>query len=361
MDKSRKTFGRRCAIKKIALGIAALATALSSKPSKASSAQRIIVRDAGGTEAEIFKDIFYKPFQKATGIEVASVTSEHEPSAQIRAMVENNKLFWDIAAISSRAVLSLTARDKVYLEKHELENDRFVSLMPSQFRSPYSVGVNVYTTVLAYRKDAFKGRPLPETWKDFWNVKDFPGRRALRRHPCATIEMALMADGVAAENIYPLDLDRAFRSLDRIKPHISVWWTSAAQTEQLLQSGEVDLLPVWIVRAYMAMKAGAPVGFSWKQHIYDCGEWAILKGSSNIQACRQFIQFASNPERQASLAAYGGYGPPTPDAFQYIDSKQKTDLLTYPKNLQKGIRSNDLYWLKHQEEIMERFNQWMLN
>lgn len=348
-------------MKKIAIGIAALTTSFSSTFSKAGSAQRIIVRDAGGTEAEIFKDIFYKPFQKATGIEVVGVTSEHEPSAQIRAMVENKKLFWDIASISSRAVLSLTASDKVYLEKHELENDRFISLVPAQFRSPYSVGVNVYTTVLAYRKDAFKGRRIPETWKDFWNVKDFPGRRALRRHPFATIEAALMADGVVAENIYPLNLDRAFRSLDKIKPHIDVWWTSAAQTEQLLQSGEVDLLPVWIVRAYMAMKAGAPVGFSWKQHIYDCGEWAILKGSPNIKACRQFIQFASDPKRQALLATYGGYGPPTPDAFQYIDSKQTTELLTYPNNLQKGIRSDNLYWLKYQEEIIERFNQWMLS
>jgi len=343
-------------MKKIALGMAAFTTPLSF----ASSKPRITVRDAGGTEAEIFNDVFYKPFQKKTGIEVVSVTSEHEPSAQIRAMVENQKLFWDIAAISSRAVLSLTAGKKVYLEKHGLEHDPIVSLISPQFRSPYSVGVNVYTTVLAYREDAFKDRPAPQTWLDFWDIKNFPGRRAMRRHPFAMIEAALMADGVSAENIYPCDLDRAFRSLDKIKPHIDVWWTSAAQTEHLLKSGEVDLIPVWIVRAYMAAKAGAPVAFSWKQHIYDCGEWAILKGSLNIKACQQFIRFASHPEQLALLARYGGYGPPAPNTFKYIDSEQATHLLTYPNNLEKGIRSDDLFWLKHQEKVIDRFNRWML-
>ncbi len=358
-------YARREMLKKMAsLGSAVVCAPFVITPSKGAAQeqkkQRIVVRDAGGTQSQIFNDIFYQPFQKATGIEVVGVTSEHEPFAQIMAMVENKKLFWDIAVISSGAILTLTAGGKTYLEKNGLEDDPIVSLISPQFRSPYGVGVNAYTVVLAYRKDAFKNRPIPQTWRDFWDVKNFPGRRAMRRHPFAMIEAALIADGVSTENIYPCDLDRAFRSLDKIKPHINVWWNSAAQTEHLLQSGEVDLIPVFIIRAYMAIKAGAPVAFSWKGHIYDCAEWAILKGSSNIEACREFIRFASHPERLALLAQYDGFGPPAPSVFKYVDSKQAKNLLTYPTNLGKGIRSNNQYWLEHHAKVIERFNQWML-
>ncbi|WP_246504639.1 extracellular solute-binding protein [Bradyrhizobium agreste] len=81
--------------------------------------------------------------------------------------------------------------------------------------SPYGVGTNVYTTVLAYRTDAFKGRKAPQSWADFWNVSEFPGRRAVRKHPFDTIEEALMGAGTPAAQVYPCDLDKAFASLDK--------------------------------------------------------------------------------------------------------------------------------------------------
>ena len=43
--------------------------------------------------------------------------------------------------------------------------------------SPYGVGTNVYTTVLAYRSDAFKGRKAPQSWADFWNFYYIPETR----------------------------------------------------------------------------------------------------------------------------------------------------------------------------------------
>ena len=123
-----------------------------------------------------------------------------------------------MAKISQPAILMLTEGGKVYLEKHGLESDPVVATIPKQYMSPYGVGNNVYTTVLAYRTDAFKGRRAPASWADFWNVKDIPGRRGLRKHPFDTIEEALMADGVATDKVYPCDIDRALASLDKIKP-----------------------------------------------------------------------------------------------------------------------------------------------
>lgn len=360
-DKKPSLTDRRKAIKKITLSTAAMLSApfVWTSARGSSTQKKIVVRDSGGFYTEAFRKIFYAPFTAKTGIEVVSVTSPPEPIAQVRTMVESKHLLWDIAALSHRAVKTLTA-DGIFLERHGLEQDAVVSSIPAQFMSPYGVGSNVYSTVLAYRVDKFKGPQAPKSWKDFWDVKNFPGRRSLRNHPFDTIEAALMASGVAAEKVYPCDLDRAFKSLDKIKSHIAVWWAYGAQTEQLLKNDEIDLILIWTGRVQEAINAGVPVKVVWDQHIYKCESWAILKGTPNLEACRQFIKFVSEPKRQALLAPLG-VGPVHSGAFEYIvDPEQKKRLPTYPDNLKKGICTDATYWLKAQKEAMERFNHWIL-
>lgn len=73
------------------------------------------------------------------------------------------------------------------------------------------------------------------SWADFWNVKKFPGRRALRRDALWTIEAAVKADGVKDSKSYPIDVERAFRNPDRIEPHIKTWWADNSQAQQLTE------------------------------------------------------------------------------------------------------------------------------
>ena len=80
-------------------------------------------------------------------------------------------------------------------------------------------------------------------------------------------ETLLLADGVPADKLYPLDLDRAFKKLDEIKPHITVWWTSGAQSAQLLNDGEVDMVMAWNGRVSALTKEGAKVAFTYNQGI----------------------------------------------------------------------------------------------
>ena len=72
-------------------------------------------------------------------------------------------------------------------------------------------------------------------------MKAFPGPRSLENSPKGNLEFALLADGVAPDKLYPLDVDRAFKKLDQIKHHIPVWWTNGAQHVQLLIDGEVSM------------------------------------------------------------------------------------------------------------------------
>lgn len=350
---------RRTALKTAVAGAAAVAFPFVWTPSRAAN-KRIVVRDDGGIYTKAYGAVYYRPFTAKTGIEVIGVQANAEPTAQIKSMVEAGSYTWDMAKISQPAILLLTSGGKVYLEKHGLESDPVIAKIPKQYMSPYGVGTNVYTTVLAYRTDAFKGRKAPESWADMWNVKDFPGRRALRKYPFDTIEEALMADGVPTSQVYPCDFDRAFKSLDKIAKQVQVWWTTGAQVEQMLGSGEVDMVSTWVSRAQSAIANGAKVGIVWNQNIWGCDNWSILKGTPNADACREFIKFASDPKRQAELVKYFQAGVTQPEAFNYIKPDAAKECPTYPANIKNGLHIDARFWQEKQSVALERFNQWIL-
>src|SRR5215813_6795383 len=78
----------------------------------------------------------------------------------------------------------------------------------------YSLGTN-----LVYRKDKFPNGG-PQSWADFWDVKKFPGSRCLYDRSFSCLAFALLADGVPTDKLYPMDVDRAFRKMSELKPHI---------------------------------------------------------------------------------------------------------------------------------------------
>jgi putative spermidine/putrescine transport system substrate-binding protein len=322
--------------------------------------RRIVVRDDGGIYTKAYGAVYYRPFTEKTGIEVVGVQANAEPVAQIKSMVDTKSYTWDMAKISQPAILLLTTQGKVYLEKHGLENDAVIKSIPAQYMSPYGVGTNIYSTVLAYRTDAFKGKKAPNSWADFWNVKDFPGRRAVRKHPFDTLEEASMSSGTPTSQLYPLNLDKAFAKLDELKPKVDVWWTSGAQCEQMLKSGEVDMIATWVSRPQSAMADGAPVQIVWNQNLWGVDNWSILAGTPNADACREFIKFASDPKRMASLVEYFPAGVTQPEAFKYIKADVAKNCPTYADNIRNGVQINAKYWLDNQAAVTERFNGWIL-
>jgi putative spermidine/putrescine transport system substrate-binding protein len=350
---------RRRALKAAVTGVGALAAPAVLQFARAQS-KRIVVRDDGGIYTKAYGAVYYKPFTEKTGIEVVGVQAAAEPVAQIKSMVDTKSYTWDMAKISQPAILLLTTGGKPYLEKHGLEGDAAVKTIPAHYMSPYGVATNIYSTVLAYRTDAFKGRKAPNSWSDFWNVKDFPGRRSLRKHPFDTMEESLMASGVATSSLYPLNIDQAIANLDKVKPSVDVWWNSGAQVEQMLKSGEVDMIATWVSRPQSAMASGAPVAIVWNQNLWGVDNWSILAGTPNADACREFIKFTSDAKRMASLVEFFPAGVTQPDAFKYIPADVAKNCPTHPDNIRNGVQINAKYWLDNQAAVTEKFNGWIL-
>ncbi len=319
--------------------------------------KQIVVSDPGGPYTTAYRKAFYDPFEKATGVRVVNVARESQPVAQFRAMVETKNYIWDATILTLSADIPILEAGG-FLEPIGLKASDFPGVMPEAVTANW-LGVDVYSTVLAYRTDKF-GQNGPKSWADFWNVQKFPGRRSLRRNPLDTLEEALMADGVPIDKLFPLDLDRAFRSLDRIKPHIAVWWTSGAQATQLIQSGEVDMISTWNGRAQAAIDGGAPVSIVWNQGLYSIEGWGIPKGTPRAEAAKAFVRFCGDAKRQADFTDLLAYGPTNLKSYEQIPPKRAALLPTAPENLKAMRLPSPEWWHHNREKVTERFNAWLL-
>lgn len=319
--------------------------------------KQIVVSDPGGPYTGAYRKAFYDPFEKATGIRIISVAREAQPVAQFTAMVQTKNYIWDVTTLTLSSDIPIL-QSRGLLEPIGLKGTDFPGLMAEAVVDNW-LGVDVFATTLAYRSSKY-GANGPQNWTDFWNVKKFPGRRSLRRNALDTLEQALMADGVPLDKLYPLDIDRAFRSLDRIKPHITVWWTSGAQSMQLIQSGEVDMIATWNARSQAAIDGGAPVTIVWNQGLYSIEGWGIPKGTPRAEMAKTFVRFCADAKRQSDFTDQLAYGPTNLRAYEHIPAKRAAILPTAAENIKSMRLSSPEWWSQNREKVSERFSTWLL-
>lgn len=344
--------------RKFLAGSGALAaTAAMGDLALAQSGERIVVADPGGPFGPAFKAAFHDSFKAETGITSVQIAREHEPTAQVATMVKTKNYTWDVVT------LTLSARDILHkqdlLEALDWNMPDMGEIM-AEAKHPAWMGTDVYCTVLAYRTDKY-GANGPQSWRDYFDVAKFPGRRSLRRSPIDTLEIGLLADGVEPAKLYPLDVDRAFKKLDAIKKSVAVWWTGGAQTTQLLQSGEVDMVPTWNARAQTVTDAGGPVKLQWNQGLYSIEGWGIAKGNPKAAIAKRFVAYTANAKRQAEFTKTLAYGPTNPNAYKFIDKATAAKLPTAPDIFPKIILAKEEWWAANRQKAEERFTAWMLS
>ena len=137
-----------------------------------------------------------------------------------------------------------------------------------------------------------------------------------RNAPTYSLEFALIADGVPKDKLYPLDVARALKSLDRVKPDVKVWWSQFPQPGVLLKSGEITATP-W-TRSITFMLDGEPIGISYEGAALTFEAWVVPKGAPNADNAMKFINWALQPKPQAELTKYIAFGPTNPKAMPLV-------------------------------------------
>ena len=258
---------------------------------------QIVVNHSGGSMGTAMRKAFFNGYEKKYGIKV--VETSPVDIGKLRAIVESGNVEWDVTEIGGQDAIRATKLG--LLEKIDPKIvDR--SKYPPTAQNPYVFASSVYTTIIGYRTDVFKGGTHPKSWADWWDVKKFPGARSMRNHPTDNLEFALIADGVPKDKLYPIDFDRAFKKLDQIKPHVTVWWSTGQQPAQLLLDKEVVLATGWNGRFYDIIKKGAPIEIEWNEGALKQGSFVIPKGAKNPYWAQKMLVELAIPQQQAVYA-----------------------------------------------------------
>jgi putative spermidine/putrescine transport system substrate-binding protein len=325
------------------------------------AATELVVADGGGAIRDALRAAYYDPFEKATGIKVVNVDVD---PARVRAMVESGKVEWDVFT-SDPSYVKLYSKENLIekIDYTKFAKEDVDGLIP-EAKMDYGVGAYFYAWVMAYSTKAFPDpAKAPASWADFWDVKKFPGPRSLHSGvggPQAPLEAALLADGVAPKDLYPLDVDRAFKSLARIKPNVVKWWTLGAEGAQIMSDQEAVIGDIYNARATNLIKSGAQIKIVWNQGIMAMDAWMIVKGAPHLDAAQQFVAFASSAERQAAFAKKLPYGPANTNAAKYLDAETLANLPTSPEHLPNMIIFNVDWWMQNMDAMTKRFQEFLL-
>lgn len=338
----------------------------------AGQAQEVTVMSWGGAYTVSQVEAYHKPFAEQTGIKVVSVDSDN-PATPIKAMVEAGNVTIDVADVEYADAIRLCDEgllepiDAAMLPPAPDGTPAMDDFLPGSV-TECAVATIVFSTVYAY--DSTKFPEGPKTMADFFDLAKFPGKRGMRKGAKANLEMALMADGVPAADVYsvletPEGVDRAFAMLDKIKAD-TVWWEAGAQPPQLLADGEVAMTTAYNGRIFAAaVSEGKPFETVWDGQVFEYDLFVIPKGAPNLEAAKQFIAFSTDTQRLADQAKWISYGPARKSSGALVGMYQdgKTEMAphmpTSAANLTNALPSSYEFWVDRDAELNERFNAWL--
>ena len=307
------------------------------------------VMDAGGQWGDAVAKCVDEPLLKEKGIKVITETpgGYAKLAAQAKSGVINN-----VSTDGSTSELSRMAAEGL------IEEIDWAAIDPKpmfdEAKNKYGFGSSYYSTIMAWRK----GVPAPGNWVEFFDTEKFPGKRALPDYPDYVLPFAAIADGMTPEEVSKgIDLDRAFKTLKRVKKD-SIWWQAGAQPPQLLKDNEAQYAISWSGR--VVGQEGVETSFN--QGMLDMSWFVVAKGATDEQKkmLYQWFHDQTIAEKQACVAQYISYPGPSPDLEALLPKDKLNQFPTYSENKKVQWLTSGDWWFKNAAEIEKRWNEFKL-
>jgi len=164
---------------------------------------------------------------------------------------------------------------------------------------------------LTYRTDRVKTQP--KEWLDVWK----PEYKGLVGMPPISYSVGLQffiatVHALGGDERNPADVDRGFEKMKELKANIVQQPADAGAIQQLLERGDIAVVPLWDGRAHGLAAAGLPVGFSYPSKpgpVASGAGMGIAKGTRNRAAALKLIDFRFSPEPQKAFCQQMWYAP----------------------------------------------------
>jgi putative spermidine/putrescine transport system substrate-binding protein len=315
------------------------------------------VQSWGGAFQDAQREAYFKPFQELSGITV--IESEGPDISKIKAMVDTGNVEQDVVQEDRSSVILLEKQGDYW---EPIDYSLFdVDNIDEVRRYKYSVDMLPYSTVIGYRNDVFPEGPQGQL--DMWDVAKFPGPRSTEAGSGGVVpflEAAIIADGVSKDEVYPIDIERAYASLGRLKPDVVKFWEAGAQPAQMLTDKEAVMVHSWNGRMHAIQQEDAPVSVQWNEAMLATDVWSIPKGAANAENAQKFAAFITLPVSQARLSFLIPYGSVNNKSAELMSPEQLENLPTAPAYLEKQFIRNIDWWVENRDAVVERWNEWIL-
>ncbi len=352
-----------------------IATAVSVGVVGAASAKDLVVVSWGGAYTASQQNAYHEPYMAANpDIKIINDDSANDAVAKLRAMAEADNWSWHLVdMVASDAILSC---DEGLID--EVDHDAVLAAAPdgspatadfgNLIVSPCFIPQIVYSTTFGYRTDLVK--EAPASIADVFDLEKIPGKRSLEKKAINNLEWALLADGVAPDQVYDLlgtdeGVARAFAKLDTIKDQV-IWWEKGAQTPQLLADGEVVMGSTYNGRLFSVIEEEKqPIAMMWDWQVFDLDGWVIPKGAPDKDEVLKYLNFATDTQRLADQAKFISYGParassaPLVGKHASLGIEMGPHMPTNPENAKNTLIYNYEFWADNVDDLNERFTAWL--
>lgn len=319
----------------------------------------IVFASTGGSFEEALRRNFFAPFEQETGIKVISASAtDSEQRTKATAMKEAGNTSWDVIINTEIWAAS--------------PNNRSFAQDLTEFCAPYAqdadliagtcsadaVKLSVNPTLLAYNTDEYKDYK-PASWADFWDTEKFEGERGLPNFsdPWRIYAAALLADGVEKDKIFPIDVERALKKLNEIRPSVSVWWKTGDQSQRGFREGEYTMAMIWNTRANAMKAAGEPVEVVFEDSFLLADSMQVLADGPNKENALKLIAWVlKHPEAQAKFAEAAGVIPVSAKAVSLMSDEAKAKM---PTDMKKVVLPNADWINENQASMLEAWNKWI--
>lgn len=317
----------------------------------ASAQETVTVAAFGGEYQKQTGDAWFRPAAEKLGLRLAMDIVG--TAADVRAHVQGGKTNWDLVLLAGSSCATVAAEKLVQPLDYGVIDTTGI---PRDMVGERTVGVLQYSTVLAWNKERVKGEG-PKNWADFWDTKRFPGPRGFDARATFSLEIALMADGVPIDKVYPIDVDRAFRKIQQIRPNIATYFANGAVAVQLLKDGEVDMLPLFENRVYELIRDGFPLAFTLNQAIVDINCLVIPNGTPKRDQAMRMIAEIVKPAMNARIATTSDMSPTNTKIFELnlIPAERARQLSSLPANMSNQLFLDANWWVPRLSELSQRY------
>lgn len=296
------------------------------------------------------------PFGLASGAKI--LQDGPTDNAKIQAQVTSGIVTWDV--IDTTNIFAAQQCGKLFqpLDTSIVDTSKIPAGL---ITDKCSVPAISFGLIMLYNTEKYGANP-PTSWADFYDTQKFPGKRSIQGVPGqldpGVLEGALLADGVSPDAMYPIDVNRALKKMSSIRNDI-VFWTTGAQSQQLLESEQVDMAAMWSGRAYSAVKNGAPYVPMWNQWMPEADVLTVPVGAKNPKASMALINYYLGSEQLAKLTELTSYSPVNTDAKPNLDALAQSFVTTTPERTKDAFKLDNSWWAKNLDATLTAYTNWL--